>query len=122
MDAVPILTENLTKEYPKGLGGEKVMALKDLNLSIGRGEIFGLLGPNGSGKTTAIKILLGLLFPTRGRASILGKDVKDTDVKQFVGYLPESPYFYEFLTPVEVLDYYGKLFGMRKKERLNRID
>src|SRR3972149_1183171 len=112
MDAVPILTENLTKEYPKGLGGEKVLALKDLTLTIGKGEIFGLLGPNGSGKTTAIKLLLGLLFPTSGNAYILGRPVNDTSVKQFIGYLPESPYFYEFLTPVEVLDYYGKLFGM----------
>jgi ABC-2 type transport system ATP-binding protein len=96
-------------------------ALRDLNLSVRRGEIFGLLGPNGAGKTTAIKILMGIHFPTRGSAKILGRPLGDKRAKAQVGYLPENPYFYDYLTGGEFLDYYGRLYGMGRVQRRAKI-
>jgi ABC-2 type transport system ATP-binding protein len=92
-----------------------------LNLAVREGEIFGLLGPNGAGKTTAIKILMGIHFPTRGSAQILGRPLGDKWAKAQVGYLPENPYFYDYLTGNEFLDYYGRLYGMSRAQRQAKI-
>lgn len=117
-----IKTENLTKVYKGRSRNEHIKALDNLNIEILEGEIFGLLGPNGSGKTTLIKILLGLIFPTKGKVSILGKNPRQTFFKKDLGYLPETPYFYEFMNPVELLDFYGKLFNLPSKRRSVKID
>jgi len=98
------------------------VALKDLNLSVEEGEIFGLLGPNGAGKTTTLKILMGLIFPTRGSARILGRPLGDKWAKAHVGFLPENPYFYDYLTGREFLKYYGQLYGISRAERARRAD
>jgi ABC-2 type transport system ATP-binding protein len=98
------------------------LALNKLNVVIKKGEIFGLLGPNGSGKTTTLKLLLGLIFPTAGRAYILGKPTDDVAVKNRVGFLPEESCFYRFLNADETLDFYGQLFRIPRKERKLRID
>ena len=102
---------SITKDYKTGFRKKKT-ALKDFSLDIYEGEVFGFLGPNGAGKSTAIKILLNLIFPTQGRAEILGKDVGDKEITRSVGYLPENPYFYDYLNPVELLKFAGKTSGM----------
>ncbi len=104
------------------LKGRRVAALQDLNLTVNEGEIFGLLGPNGAGKTTAIKIFMGLIFPTEGNARIMGKPLGDRRVKAQVGFLPENPYFYDYLKGWEFLDYYGQLYGMDRRSRRPKID
>lgn len=119
---VVIETRNLTKVYRDFWGRQKVRALKALDLEVRRGEIFGLLGPNGSGKTTTIKLLLGLLFPTSGRALVFGKDATDVAKNERLGYLPEESYLYRFLNAEETLDFYGRLFDMPAAERRQRID
>jgi len=96
------------------------LALKGLTFSVARGEIFGYLGPNGSGKTTTLKILVGLLFPDRGSATILGHPLASREWRYKAGYQPEHPYFYDYLTPAEYLDYAGRLFGMDKGARKRR--
>jgi ABC-2 type transport system ATP-binding protein len=103
-----IETKDLTKIYPLARNRE-VVALKDVNLEIQEGEVFGILGPNGSGKTTCLKLLLGILFPTSGEASILGKRPLDTSMRREVGFLPENPYYYEYLNGQELLTFYGQL-------------
>ncbi len=100
----------------------KRTALIGLNLKVERGEIFGYLGPNGAGKTTTIKILMNLISPTAGEVKILGQDVKNPEVRRKIGFLPDRPYFYEYLTGREFLDYCGKLFNLKKRERTERID
>ncbi len=105
----------LTKYYSVGFWNKRPKkALDSLNLQVESGEVFGLLGPNGAGKTTTLKILFGLVFPTSGTARILGKELNDTSMHQRVGYLPENPYFYEHLTAEELLNYAGRLFGLRR--------
>jgi len=104
--------EGLTKHYARGFRREKVRALEDLHLEVEKGEIFGFLGPNGAGKTTTIKLLLRLIFPTRGKAWILDRPVEDRASRQHVGYMPENPYFYRFLSGEEFLRFYGKLNGI----------
>ena len=102
---------NLGKHY-KNVMGEKVFkALDNVSLEVERGDIFGLLGPNGSGKTTLLKLLLGLIFPTAGTAKVMGKSPRDVASKKKIGYLPENPYYYDFLNPVELLNFYGSLAG-----------
>ncbi len=118
---VIIETRNLTKVYRDFWGRQKVRALKALDLEVRRGEIFGLLGPNGSGKTTTMKLLLGLLFPTSGRALVFGKDASDVAKNERIGYLPEESYLYRFLNAEETLDFYGRLFDMPAKLRQERI-
>ncbi len=118
---VIIETRNLTKVYRDFWGRQKVRALKALDLEVRRGEIFGLLGPNGSGKTTTMKLLLGLLFPTSGRALVFGKDASDVAKNERIGYLPEESYLYRFLNAEETLDFYGRLFDMPAKVRRERI-
>ena len=119
---VIIETRNLTKVYRDFWGRQKVQALKALDLEIRRGEIFGLLGPNGSGKTTTMKLLLGLLFPTSGQALVFGRDATNVSKNERIGYLPEESYLYRFLNAEETLDFYGRLFNMSAKVRRQRID
>jgi len=118
---IVVETRNLTKIYRDFWGRQKVHALKALDLEIRRGEIFGLLGPNGSGKTTTIKLLLGLLFPTSGEALIFGREATEVTKNERIGYLPEETYLYRFLNAVETLDFYGRLFNMRTALRRQRI-
>ncbi len=118
---VIIETRNLTKVYRDFWGRQKVQALKALDLEIRPGEIFGLLGPNGSGKTTTMKLLLGLLFPTSGKALLFGKDATDVSKNERIGYLPEESYLYRFLNAEETLDFYGRLFNMSSKVRRQRV-
>ncbi|MDQ4120992.1 MAG: ABC transporter ATP-binding protein [Acidobacteriota bacterium] len=115
--------ENLTKDYEVGFWKKKkVRALDGLNLSVERGEIFGFLGGNGAGKTTTIKLLMRLMFPTAGTARILGRDISDVKMHARIGYLPENPYFYDYLTARELLEYFAELFGIEKMERKRRVE
>ena len=118
---IVVETKNLTKIYRDFWGRQKVRALKALDLQIHKGEIFGLLGPNGSGKTTTIKLLLGLLFPTSGEISILDKTASDVGKNEKIGYLPEESYLYRFLNAEETLDFYGRLFKMSGPVRRQRV-
>lgn len=104
------------------LKNRRVAALNGLSLDIEEGETFGLLGPNGAGKTTTLKILMGLIFPTSGEAYIMGKPLGDKRVKEQIGFLPENPYFYDYLKGWEFLNYYGQLYGMTKFDRRKKID
>src|ERR1700684_4238726 len=97
-------------------------ALEPLHLTVEDGEIFGFLGPNGAGKTTTLKMLMGLVFPTSGSARILGRDWTDPTVKAQIVFLPEQPYFYDYLTAHELLEYYGQLSGVPAKHRKQRVD
>ena len=111
----------LSKTYRIGLLRKKIRpALKGLDLTVNRGEILGYLGPNGSGKTTTLKILMGLVFPDSGSATVLGLPLRDGRWRRRVGYLPEQPYFYDYLTAREYLDYAGRLFGMAAPARRER--
>ncbi|MDP7638735.1 MAG: ABC transporter ATP-binding protein [Candidatus Hydrogenedentes bacterium] len=123
MSAV-IEVEQLTKIYEAGLfSGQDVHALEALDLAVEHGEIFGYLGPNGSGKTTTIKMLLGLIFPTSGTMKILGRqDIDSSDIKEKIGYLPEGAYYPDFLRGDEILRFYGKLYRMGGKTLERRID
>ena len=123
-DDIAIKTEDLTKAYRSFWGRKKVLALNKLNIAIRKGEIFGLLGPNGSGKTTTLKLLLGLIFPTEGRAYVLGEATDDVAIKSRIGFMPEESCFYRFLNADETLDFYGQLFripGKERKLRTNRL-
>jgi len=117
---VVVEARNLSKVYRDFWGRSKKVALKPLDLEIRRGEIFGLLGPNGSGKTTTLKLLLGLIFPTSGDAFVFGKQATDVSKNARIGYLPEESYLYKFLDAEETLDFYGRLFGMPPAERSRR--
>ena len=120
----------VSKSYGTGfLARTRRPALIDLSLEVRRGEVFGYLGPNGSGKTTTIKTLMGLVFPDSGDGTVLGQSWRAAGWRQRTGYLPEHPYFYDYLTPLEYLDYAGRLFGMpaaaraqRARELLDRVD
>ncbi len=118
-DDIIVETRNLTKIYRDFWGRKKTAALNALNLTIRRGEIFGLLGPNGSGKTTTIKLLLGLLFPTQGEAFVFGQPASDVHKNERIGYLPEESYLYRFLNAEETLDFYGRLFDLPADKRRN---
>src|SRR5271156_3769364 len=115
-----IETRRLTKVYRDFWGRQKKVALRALNLQIFRGEIFGLLGPNGSGKTTTIKLLLGLLFPTDGDALVFDTSAAEVKKNERIGYLPEESYLYRFLNAEETLDFYGRLFNLSTAERHKR--
>jgi ABC-2 type transport system ATP-binding protein len=116
-------TVDLTKDYEVGsLLTRKRRALDHLDLTVAEGEIFGLIGPNGAGKTTTLKLLMGLVFPTEGEARILGRPIHDREMKSQIGYLPEHPYFYDYLTGRELLHYFGQLFGLDRRERERRSD
>ncbi len=117
-----IETENLTKDYALGFWRKRpYRALDRLSIQVAPGEVFGFLGPNGAGKTTTLKLLLQLVFPTSGRAEILGRPLGDVATRRRIGYLPENPYFYDHLTAVEVLDYFGRLFGLTASARAERV-
>lgn len=118
---VIIQTTNLSKVYRPPFAREGKTALHDLTIDVRQGEIFGLVGPNGSGKTTTLKLLLGLIKPTGGDITIFGRGPRDVAVKQRIGFLPDGPYFYDHLNSEEVLDFYGKLFGYSDAERKKRI-
>lgn len=113
---------NLTKVFRDFWRRPKVKAVDDLSLDIARGEVFGVLGPNGSGKSTTIKILLGLLNPTAGAVSVFGHPPDDVEMKKNIGYLPEESHLYNYLSPRETLDFYGRLFDMDAGTRRERID
>jgi ABC-2 type transport system ATP-binding protein len=118
-----IETNGLTKGYREGFWKKRTKwALDSISFQVVSGEVFGLLGPNGAGKTTTLKILFRLIFPTSGTARILGKELDDATVHQRVGYLPEYPYFYDHLSPEELLHYTGRLFGMGKDDLRRRVD
>jgi ABC-2 type transport system ATP-binding protein len=114
--------ENLTKIFPVPLRRQRVTAVRNLNFEVRPGEVYGLLGPNGSGKSTTLKILLGLVTPNQGRAMIFGKDSRDYHSRAAVGFLPENPYFYKFLTAAETLRFYGNVCGLRGAPLNKRID
>jgi ABC-2 type transport system ATP-binding protein len=117
-----IRVEELTKDYAIGFWRRHTYrALDRLTLEIERGEVFGFLGPNGAGKTTTLKLLMQLIYPTSGRAEILGRPVGDLEVRRRIGYLPENPSFYDYLTAEELLGYFGDLFGYSASERRKRV-
>lgn len=121
MAAIEIL--GLEKIYSVGFWRKKPKhALHPLNLMVQEGEIFGFLGPNGAGKTTTLKLLMGLIFPTTGSARILGMEVDDPRMKAQIGFLPEQPYFYDYLTARELLDYYGQLSGVDPQQRSRKVN
>ena len=121
-EAAPALEiSSLSKSYRVGhIRPRKRPALHELTLAVPRGEVFGYLGPNGSGKTTTLKVLMGLVFADSGTARLLGRTLDDPRCRERVGYLPENPYLYDYLTPAEYLDYVGRLFGMAKAARRAR--
>jgi len=112
----------LGKVFRDFWGRERVQALSRLNLDVKRGEVFGLLGPNGSGKTTTVRIVLGLLFPTSGAVRLFGKSPRNVDVKSRIGYMPEESHLYGYLNAEETLDFFGRLFGLSREERRRRAD
>lgn len=112
----------VTKIFPIPFQRRSVVAVRDLNLEVAAGQIYGLLGPNGSGKSTTLKIILGLVPPTRGQAKIFGRDSDQVASRESVGFLPESPYFYKFLTGEETLRFYGKLCGLRGAALKGRVE
>ncbi|MHC4643036.1 MAG: ABC transporter ATP-binding protein [Planctomycetota bacterium] len=115
-------TFSLTKIFSDWWGRDKVYAVDNLSLQIRYNEVFGLLGPNGSGKTTTLKLLLGLLHPTKGKAAVLGGDGADPKINTRIGFLPEESYLYRYLNARETLDFYGRLFGLPSKVRKLRIE
>lgn len=117
-----IRTENLTKRFPIGLGLKSIIALNNLNLTLYKGETFGFLGPNGAGKTTTIKLLLGLIFPTSGRGFIFGRPIGNNAAKEKIGFLPENPAFYEYLTSGEYMNLSAQLLGIPHRERNKKIE
>ncbi len=117
-----LATHELTKDYAVGFWRKRpYRALDCLTLEVEAGEVFGFLGPNGAGKTTTLKLLMQLVFPTGGSAQILGRPLGDLSVKRRIGYLPENPYFYDYLTAEELLGYFASLFGIRGAERTARV-
>ncbi|MCJ7692286.1 MAG: ABC transporter ATP-binding protein, partial [Sedimentisphaerales bacterium] len=117
-----IETLSLTKVFADLWGRDKVYAVNDLSLKIKYNEVFGLLGPNGSGKTTTLKMLLGLLHPTKGKAIVLDGNATDTKISQRIGFMPEESYLYRYLNARETLDFYGRLFGLNSKVRKTRTE
>ncbi|HZS03231.1 MAG TPA: ABC transporter ATP-binding protein [Blastocatellia bacterium] len=114
---------NLTKDYPVGFWKKRtVRSLDRLNLEVGQGEAFGFLGPNGAGKTTTLKILMRLIYPTAGEARILGRPLDDMRMRARIGYLPEQPYFYDYLTAREFLIYCGRLFDLPRETAARRAE
>jgi ABC-2 type transport system ATP-binding protein len=123
MPSLAIEIEKLSKEYPYGfLNLKKKMSLENLNMQVESGEVFGFLGPNGAGKSTTIKLLMRLIFPTSGTARILGKPIEDVAMHQDIGYLPEQPYFYDYLTAAELLDYFARFYGLTANDRRERVE
>jgi ABC-2 type transport system ATP-binding protein len=122
MSVAAVSISRLTKLYPIPMRWQKVVAVRDLSLEVQEGEVYGLLGPNGSGKSTTLKVLLGLVSPTRGESKIFGEDSRDYRSHRTVGFLPENPYFYKFLTGEETLGFYGKICALRGRQLDSRIE
>jgi ABC-2 type transport system ATP-binding protein len=123
MASAAIEIENLTKDYPFGFLHLKMKrSLEGLTMKVNDGEVFGFLGPNGAGKSTTIKLLVGLIFPTAGTARILGKPISDIEMHRDIGYLPEQPYFYDYLTAAELLDYFARFHDMTAVDRRERVE
>ncbi|MHC4201813.1 MAG: ABC transporter ATP-binding protein, partial [Planctomycetota bacterium] len=118
----PIETRDLTVVYKTGILAKPVTGLDGLDLEVEPGTVFGYVGANGSGKTTTIKTILGLIRPTRGEALLFGKSSRLSESRREVGFLPEAPYFYEYLTGRETVDFYARLSGMHSRERATRTD
>src|SRR2546421_6697275 len=124
MTDAAVAVHGLTKVFPVPFRRQPIVAVRDLDLRVEPGEVYGLLGPNGSGKSTTLKIILGLVSPTRGTTKIFGRDSSLVQSRESVGFLPENPYFYRFLTGKETLRFFGKLCGLhgsRLNERANRL-
>ena len=122
MAGTVIEIENLSKDYPFGfLHLKKKTSLEKLTMQVEDGEVFGFLGPNGAGKSTTIKLLVGLIFPTAGSAKILGKPISDVEMHRRIGYLPEQPYFYDYLTAAELLDYFARFHDLAATDRRERV-
>jgi ABC-2 type transport system ATP-binding protein len=122
MPVAAIEIDTLTKDYPYGfLHLKKKRSLEGLTMQVERGEVFGFLGPNGAGKSTTIKLLVGLIFPEAGTARILGKPITDIEMHRDIGYLPEQPYFYDYLTAAEVLDYFARFHDLTAADRKERV-
>jgi ABC-2 type transport system ATP-binding protein len=119
---VVLRAEDVRKTFRLGFFRKRVEAVRGISFTVERGEIFGFLGPNGAGKTTTLKMLMGLIFPTSGRVEALGRAVPDRAAKRRIGYLPETPYFYEYLTPEEFLDFAGALCDVPAAARRRRAD
>ena len=122
MSNAAVAIRGLTKIFPVPLHRQSIVAVRDLDLRIEPGEVYGLLGPNGSGKSTTLKIILGLVSPTRGRTEIFGRDSRLVESREAVGFLPENPYFYKYLTGEETLRFFGRLCGLRGVLLKNRIN
>src|SRR6267143_2024149 len=119
-----VAVSGLTKVFPVPFHRQPIVAVRDLNLRVEAGEVYGLLGPNGSGKSTTLKIILGLVSPTRGRTEIFGRDSRLVESREAVGFLPENPYFYKYLSGAETLRFFGRLCGMTGatlKSRVNEL-
>jgi ABC-2 type transport system ATP-binding protein len=123
MSTPAIEIQGLTKDYPMGFWRKRMRrSLDNLTLQVEEGEVFGFLGPNGAGKTTTLKLLMGLIFPTAGTARVRGRSIDDIAMHREIGYLPEQPYFYDYLTARELLDYYARFSSYSSKERRSRVD
>src|SRR5450755_2858440 len=122
MNTPAIQIDGLTKDYAVGFWRKNMRrSLDHLTLQVNEGEAFGFLGPNGAGKTTTLKLLMGLIFPTSGSAMVRGRSIADIGMHREIGYLPEQPYFYDYLTARELLDYYAQFFGYPLAERRQRV-
>jgi ABC-2 type transport system ATP-binding protein len=119
---VIVRVEGLVKDFRPGFGLRRKRVLHGIALDVREGEIFGFVGPNGAGKTTTLKILMGLIRATAGHATILGCDVRETAFRRHVGFLPENPYFYDFLTGREILTFYGRLCGVPRARLAKRVE
>jgi len=117
-----VRVSEVTKDFRPGLGLRRKRVLHGISFGVREGEIFGFVGPNGAGKTTTLKVLMGLIRPTSGQASILGHDVRETAFRRHVGFLPENPYFYEYLTGREILTFYARLSGLLRAGRGERVE
>src|SRR5713226_1676819 len=122
MGTPAIEIQGLTKDFPLGFWRQRRRrSLDNLTLQVEEGEVFGFLGPNGAGKTTTLKLLMGLIFPTAGTARIRGRSIDDVGMHREIGFLPEQPYFYDYLTARELLDYFARFFGYNAAERRERV-
>src|SRR5438874_1710219 len=122
MNEPAVAVSGLTKVFPVPFRRRSIVAVRDLDLRVEPGEVYGLLGPNGSGKSTTLKIILGLVSPTRGQTKIFGRDSRLVESREAVGFLPENPYFYKYLTGKETLLFFGRLCGLRGAKLKNRAN
>ena len=116
-----VRVSGLVKDFRPGFGLRRKRVLHGIDFEVKRGELFGFIGPNGAGKTTTLKILMGLIRATEGEAQVLGHDVRETTFREHIGFAPESPYFYDFLTGAEILEFYARLCGVAKARRRERV-